>query len=148
MINNIIFSLIFLSPIISISLICIIWKLLYKKQKEKILNKQKEISKRLKRTTVGSEKPFGELRYPAMILAVSSLIFTLLTFSFGIGYNRTTMQAEFFFAIDPSPDLINPMQQFPDYCWVIMFIGYYIAIIILIYIWFEYCKWRWLHWID
>jgi hypothetical protein len=80
-----------------------------------------------------------------MILAVSSLIFITLTMAYGIGYNRMTMQPEFFYAMDPSPDIFNPMEQYPDFCFIILFIGYYMAISLLIFFWFEYCKWKWMH---
>lgn len=139
----------FFTPVLPVLTLYLAWKLFYKKKKE-ILIRQRKLQKGFNKLIVGSEKPFGEIRYPAMILAVSSLAFTVITFAFGIGINRLTLEPEFFFLMDPTPDiqLINPMQQFPDFCFIMTFIGYYIAVAMLCYFWLEYCKFKWIHWID
>jgi len=125
-----------------------IWRLFFLKDAKRVkrlLKLQDNIVLKCRKSLLNDQKPFGEIRIPAMILAVSGLIFNVIAFSFGIGYNRLTMQPEFFYLMDPSPDIINPMQQFPEYCWIVMIIGYYITVGILIWSWFEYCKWKWVN---
>ena len=104
------------------------------REKERILGKKKY------------KRPFSEWRIPVMIVSVSSVFFVLLTALFGIEINRNTGEMIYNFEgirnipLDP---WLNPMMQFPEWCYFAMIIGYYIAVVMLIVLWFDYCKWKW-----
>ena len=110
----------------------------------KIIEWFREKEKQLSKTKY--KRPFSEWRMPVMIVSLSSLFFVLLTAMFGITINRNTgalgynMEGIQYLGIDP---WVNPMGQFPEWCYFAMIIGYYIAIGMFIWIWFDYCKWKW-----
>lgn len=148
MILEILIFLCTVAPVIPLLLMITIWKLFFEKNAkrlQRLYRRMDNISLKVNRTILSDKQPFGEIRIPAMILGVSGLVYTLLTAMFGVGINWNTRTVEFFYLMDPSIDIINPMQQFPMYTWAVMFIGYYLAVALLIYMWFEYCKFRWLH---
>jgi hypothetical protein len=148
MIIEIIIFLCIVAPVIPLALMVIIWKLFFEKNAkrlQRLYRRMDTISLKINRTILSDKQPFGEIRIPAMILGISGLVYTLLTTMMGVGINWNTRTVEFFYLIDPSPDMINPMQQFPTYIWIVMFASYYVAISLMIYFWFEYCKWRWMN---
>lgn len=109
---------------------------------------------RKKKNKFLAERPWAEYRFPLILIAVSGLIFILLTGLFGITYNRIT--GEVTFIMSPGDDWshtmvgksgeddlnVNPMRQFPDWCFLAMILGYFVCIGFFIYGWFEYCKFR------
>jgi hypothetical protein len=148
MIIEIVIFLCFIAPLIPLLLMLAIWHFFFEKNAkrlQRLYRRMDNITLKCKGLLYSDKQPFGEIRIPAMILGVSGLVFTLLTTMFGVGINWNTHTVEFFWAIDKSPDLIDPMQQFPDYVWAVMFIGYYVAVAFMIYMWFEYCKFRWMN---
>ena len=93
-----------------------------------------------------------------MLLATSGMVFILLTALFGVSYNLNTGKVSF--GLSPGDDwlnpmvgkpgenddtAVNPMNQYPWFCWLAMILGYFIAYGIFIYFWLQYCRWRWLH---
>ena len=148
MIIEIIVFICIIAPIIPLLLMTAIWHFFFEKDAkrlQRLYRKMDSIDLKVKAGLYSDKQPFGEIRIPAMILAIAGLVYTLLTTMMGVGINWNTRTVEFFYLIDPSPDIINPMQQFPDYCWIVMIASYYVAIIFLIFFWFEYCKWRWIN---
>lgn len=148
MILETIVFLCFVAPVIPLALMIAIWKLFFEKDAkrlQRLYRRMDNIALKTKGALFKDEQPYGEIRIPAMILGTSGLVFTLLTTMYGVGINQYTREVEFFYLMDPSPDIINPMQQFPWYGEYLMFISYYVAIIFLIYFWFEYQKWRWMN---
>ena len=102
--------------------------------------KEKQLSK------AKYKRPFGEWRMPVMIVCVSSVFFVLLTAMFGVSFNRNT--GELIFNMEgvqdvPDDPWANPMNQFPDFCYFAMIIGYYVCVGFMIIGWFDYCKWKW-----
>ena len=104
----------------------------------------REKEKQLKKTKY--PRPFGEWRIPVMIVCVSSVFFVLITAMFGVSLNRNT--GELVFNMDGVQDVpidpwANPMNQFPDFCYFAMIIGYYVTVGFVVVGWFDYCKWKW-----
>lgn len=148
MIIEILVFLCFIAPVIPFVIMIVIWHFFFEKDAKRLQRlhrRMDNIELKVKAGLYSDRQPFGEIRIPAMILGVSGLVYTLLTTMFGVGIDWVNHNVTFFYLLDPSPDIINPMQQFPEYCWIVMFIGYYMAVTFLIYIWFEYCKWRWIN---
>jgi len=104
-----------------------------------------KLGKQLKETKYS--RPFSEWRIPIMILMVSSVFFVLLTAMFGVTIDTRTHEVAYNFDgwnNKPIEDGVhNPMNQFPDFTYVVMIIGYYMGAVCLIYLWFDYCKWKW-----
>jgi len=104
-----------------------------------------------------SERPFSEWRLPLMVLAVSGMVFILLTAMFGITIDTRTGQLNWSMEIgddwvnpvvgksNEDANHVNPMTQFPWFCFLAMILGYFIAVGMFIFIWFEYIKWRWIN---
>jgi len=152
--------LLLLSPILSSVIVLIIWYH-WSKDKlrvEKILNKQITIKKKLKRLIYKEDAPFGEIRYPVMIITVSGVIFVLITAGFGITIDTRDGSAIFDYDFGQyfdeegairDPWTHRPMDQFIQengtIIFLLMYMGYCIMLCFLIYFWFEYCKWKWEH---
>ena len=124
---------------------------------EKYEKKQKRIEYRLNRY-FRKGKPFGEWRFPLMVLTMSSFIFILITAAFGVRFNSLTGQPEFEMDwskyIDPDtkaydPWVYDPMAQYIQnnrYMIFVTFLGmYYGGICIFTIYWFKYQKWKWLN---
>ena len=113
-----------------------------------------------------SERPFSEYRLPCMVLAVSGIVFILFTSMFGVTVDTRTGEVNFqmepgsdWSTPNPLPPEINPlvgksgdtrfranpMSQYPWFCFLAMILGYFIAVGMFIYIWFEYLRWKWMH---
>jgi len=120
---------------------------------------QEKLSKKRKDKR-NKNPPYMEWRIPMMIVLVSSIFFVLFTAMFGVSINRETGGVEYH--LNPGDDWINPivdnngdiamyserggnnpMRQYPDWIFFAMVIGYYIAIGMFTYMWFDYCKWKW-----
>lgn len=107
-----------------------------------------------KKMTFLKEEVRHEWRLPIMLIAVSGMVFILLTAMFGVTYNRNTGLPTF--SLSPGSDWgnpvvgkpgednqnFNPMRQFPDFCFVVMILGYFICIGIFTWSWFQYQRWR------
>jgi hypothetical protein len=89
-----------------------------------------------------------------MLIAVSGMVFILLTAMFGVTYNMMTGMPTFHLA--PGDDWgnptvgkpgennqnVNPMRQYPDWIFLSMILGYFISIGMFTYFWFQYQRWR------
>lgn len=137
--------------ILPVVITLMVWKMFFEKNAKRlkgINGLQKNIKLKEKGAIINDKQPFGEVRIPVMLLTISSLIFTLITAMFGIGYNRNTMQLEFFDLSHWDPitsNIINPMQQYPWFCWIAFYVGYYFLLMAIVYLWFDYCRWKWLN---
>jgi hypothetical protein len=92
-----------------------------------------------------------------MMVAISGMVFILLTALFGVTVNTMTGQVDFSF--EPGSDWSNPMvdkpsettfkvnpaKQYPDWIFLSMILGYFISVGLLCQGWFSYQKWRWLN---
>lgn len=165
MIMELAFIFLFFFSIFSPAFFFIIFWHFWSKDKirtEKPYKKDIEIKKKLKRSLIKEEAPFGEIRYPIMFLTLSGVVFILITAMFGISVDTRTGEVTYYLSpgsdwknpfFDQNGDIAmysergesNPMRQFPDWIYFIMVIGYYISICFLIHIWFDYCKWKWEH---
>ena len=90
-----------------------------------------------------------------MLVAVSGMVFILLTALFGVTVNTMTGQVDFSF--EPVSDWSNPMvnkpsettfkvnpaKQYPDWIFMAMIVGYFISVGIFTVGWLDYCKWKW-----
>lgn len=95
-----------------------------------------------------------EWRLPIMLISVSGMIFILLTALFGVTVDTRSGTVDW--SLEPGSDWsnpvvgksnedqghVNPMTQYPWFCFLAMILGYFIAIGIFIYFWFEYMKFR------
>lgn len=105
-----------------------------------------------------SDVPNQEWKLPCMVMAVSGFVFILLTAMFGVTYNTMTGEASFHLA--PGDDwsnpvvgkpgentrtAVNPMSQYPWFCFLAMILGYFICIGMFTIAWLRYCKWRWMN---
>jgi len=89
-----------------------------------------------------------------MVLAVSGMVFILLTAMFGVTIDTRSGTVDF--SLSPGDDWINPMigktgedayhvnpmEQYPWFCWIAMIFGYFIAVGLFIIGWFDYMKWK------
>jgi hypothetical protein len=101
-----------------------------------------------------SERPFSEWRLPLMVLAVSGMVFILLTAMFGITIDTRTGQLNWSMEIgddwvnpvvgksNEDANHVNPMTQFPWFCFLAMILGYFLAVGLFIIGWFDYCKFK------
>jgi hypothetical protein len=101
-----------------------------------------------------SERPVQEFKLPLMVLASSGVIFILLTALFGVTIDTRTRTVNWSF--EPGSDWVNPvigksiedryhvnpMTQFPWFCFIAMILGYFIAAGMFIIGWLHYCKWK------
>lgn len=149
-----------LAPLLVIVIILVVWHYWSKDtlRVERIANKQIVIKKRLKRIFYKEEAPFGELRYPIMLLTISSVIFILLTAMFGVSIDTRDGTVEYHLTPghywsqpfthkewENERGIANAMYQYPGWIYFVMIIGYYMTIALLFYFWLEYCKWKWEH---
>lgn len=134
--------------ILPVVITLMVWKRFFEKNSKRlkgINGLQKNIKLKSKGAIINDKQPFGEVRIPVMLLTISSLVFTLITAMFGVGINRFTGAVEFMELSNWNVAYINPMDQYPPYIWIVLVIGYYIAMVFLVYLWFDYCRWKWLH---
>lgn len=96
------------------------------------------------------KKPINEFYIPLIALTFSGIIFASLTLGFGIYINRFTGEVSWEYDINnPHSEYdylyINPLSQFGERWQVgaLVIIGYYIGISCLIYLYFDYLKWKW-----
>ena len=110
-----------------------------------------------------SEQPVQEWKLPLMVLAVSVMVFILLTSMFGVTVDTRTGAVNF--QVEPGSDWstpsplppeinpvvgksgdtrfrANPMGQYPWFCFLAMILGYFIAVGLFIIGWLDYCKWK------
>jgi hypothetical protein len=110
-----------------------------------------------------AERPFSEWRLPAMVISVSGMVFILLTSMFGITID--TRSGTVNWDMEPGSDWnapipalnpvvgkssedeyhVNPMTQYPWFCFLAMILGYFICVGFFIIGWFHYLQWRWVH---
>lgn len=165
MINEIDFLILFFSSIFIPAILFFVFWYFWSKDKlriDKYHKKDIEIKKRLKRIIFKEEAPFGEIRYPIMFLTISGVVFILITAMFGISVDTRTGEPTYHLTpgsdwknpfFDQNGDIAmysereesNPMRQFPDWIYLALILGYYTSICFLIWLWFDYCKWKWEH---
>jgi len=149
--------LIVLFPISVFFIVGIIWKYLLKRsQKLAIYRKQKSIRQYFN----PSEKPFREYQYPAMFLSISALIFILIVTGFGVKIDVRTGQTIFemnWSQCIGKDGTFDSWVYSPYYSWVsrnrelvigMFMAGFYGTLIFTIYIYFEYLKWKWKHFLT
>jgi len=90
-----------------------------------------------------------------MLVTVSGMVFILLTAYFGVTIDTRTGKVDFTFEpgsdwsnpmVDkPSEDTfkVNPAKQYPDWIFLSMILGYFIAVGMMCCGWFSYCRWKW-----
>jgi 4-amino-4-deoxy-L-arabinose transferase-like glycosyltransferase len=95
-----------------------------------------------------------EWRLPIMLISISGVVFILLTALFGITVDTRSGTVDW--SLEPGSDWsnpvigksnedrghVNPMTQYPWFCFLAMILGYFISLGMFIYIWFGYMKWR------
>jgi hypothetical protein len=150
-----------ISPFIPFFIVFIIWHY-WSKDKirvEKLRKQEITIKRKLKRLVFKEEAPFGEIRYPLMLITISSVFFVLITAGFGVAIDTRDGGTIFSFDTDQyfneddgalqDPWMNRPMEQFINknatMVFLIMYMGYCFMLCFLVYIWFEYCKWKWEH---
>jgi 4-amino-4-deoxy-L-arabinose transferase-like glycosyltransferase len=101
-----------------------------------------------------SERPFSEWRLPLMVLAVSGMVFILLTAMFGVTVDTRSGQLNWSLEVgddwknpvvgksNEDANHVNPMTQFPWFCFLAMILGYFLAVGLFIIGWFDYLKWK------
>lgn len=95
------------------------------------------------------KRPYGEWRLPVMIILVSSIVFVLITSMFGVRIDIRT--GETLYRMEPNgmmgkevdPWLPNPMEQYPEWIFIPMVLGYYACVGGFVCMWFDYCRWKW-----
>ena len=145
---------------LSIGMVALGWKLSNNAQRQRILDTQAHIVRRVKTKILPQEKPFGELRMPMMFAALSTTFLILLTGMFGISYN--TITGEVLFHMDPGDDWdgnYDPyeqsdwrersvMNQFGPMWALFVPLFHMFAVLGVAYGWFEYQKWKWKHYAE
>lgn len=101
-----------------------------------------------------SERPFSEWRLPLMVLAVSGMVFILLTAMFGITVDTRSGQLNWSLEVgddwvnpvvgksNEDANHVNPMTQYPWFCFLALIFGYFLAVGLFIIGWFDYLKWK------
>lgn len=115
--------------------------------KYRILNRLRDVIEKrwVKRK---HRKPFREWYYPVMLLLMAGPIFIMVTGMFGVRYDTTTGEMEWHTGWgemmgNPGPDRVNPMLQFPRETYYIMILGYFVAIAMISYFYWQYCLRKW-----
>lgn len=95
-----------------------------------------------------------EWKLPIILIASSGFVFILITAMFGITIDTRTGEVDWI--MEPGSDWmnpvidksieddrhVNPMTQYPWFCFLAMILGYFMDIGIFIYFWFAYMERR------
>lgn len=97
---------------------------------------------------------FGEWRMPIMIASMSGVFFILITALFGVTINTNTREVAFHMNPGDDWDLnpitntygekddANPMGQFPEWMYIPFVAGYFLLLLTVIHVHYDYCKWK------
>ncbi|GAI07487.1 unnamed protein product [marine sediment metagenome] len=151
---------VFLTPLFLFLIVSIIWYFWSKDKCRTEIFKDKEmiIKRKLNRLIWKQEAPFGEIRYPIMLITCSSFVFIIITLGFGASIDTHTGQPVWeidwnqYFDEETGlydPWVVSPMDQFMinnrPTIFAMLWFGYCGMICVLVLGWFQYMKWRWEH---